>query len=81
MTKSKSLFSFLYNNEVRAFLFQAVALVAIVYFFYSAIDNMFVNIESRGIKTGFGFLEAESGFDQSNKKARLVIFMLTFIVR
>ena len=63
MTKSKSLFSFLYNNEVRAFLFQAVALVAIVYFFYSAIDNMFVNIESRGIKTGFGFLEAESGFD------------------
>ena len=63
MTKSKSLFSFLYDNEVRAFLFQAVALVAIVYFFYSAIDNMFVNIESRGIKTGFGFLEAESGFD------------------
>ena len=63
MTKSKSFFSFLYNNEVRAFLFQVMALLAIVYFFYSAVDNMFVNIESRGIQTGFGFLEAESGFD------------------
>lgn len=60
---NKSFFSFLYNNEVRAFLFQVIALVATLYVFYAAVDNMFVNIESRGIKTGFGFLEAEAGFD------------------
>jgi len=48
---------------VRAFLFQVLTLLAIVYFFYAAVDNLFTNIESRGIQTGFGFLEAESGFD------------------
>lgn len=63
MTKFKSLFSFLYNNEVRAFLFQVLTLLAIVYFLYAATDNLFTNIENRGIQTGFGFLEAESGFD------------------
>lgn len=55
--------SFLYNNEIRALLFQVIALVAIVAVFYNGIGNMFSNIESRGIQTGFAFLEAESGFD------------------
>ena len=63
MSKDKSLFSFLYNNEVRAFLFQVITLVATLYVFYAAIDNMFINIEARGIKTGFSFLHSESGFD------------------
>ncbi|WP_428095612.1 amino acid ABC transporter permease [Candidatus Thioglobus sp.] len=63
MSKFKSIFSFLYNNEVRAFLFQLVILLVVVYFSYAAIDNLFINIESRGIQTGFGFLEAEAGFD------------------
>lgn len=65
MAKFKSFFSFLYNNEIRSFLFQVLTLLAIVYFFYAAIDNMFINIESRGIQTGFGFLDAETGFDVS----------------
>jgi general L-amino acid transport system permease protein len=65
MIKFKAFFSFLYNNEIRSFLFQAVALLAIVYFFYTSIDNMFLNIEHRGIQTGFGFLQAQSGFDIS----------------
>ncbi len=85
-TKAKSIFSFLYNNEVRAFLFQVIALLAIAYFFYSAIDNMFINIESRGIKTGFGFLEAESGFDiaeylidYSSSSTNLTVFYVGLI--
>ncbi|SMM98839.1 Glutamate Aspartate transport system permease protein GltJ (TC 3.A.1.3.4) [uncultured Candidatus Thioglobus sp.] len=63
MVKIKSTLLFLYNNKVRAFLFQLTVLLAIIYLTYGAIGNLFENIESRGIQTGFGFLEAESGFD------------------
>lgn len=61
--KLDSFFAFLYNNKIRIFLLQFIALLAIIVFFYSIIDNMFANIASRGISTGFGFLSAESGFD------------------
>ncbi len=54
--------SLLYNNEVRAVLFQVLAVVVIAYFAYQAFDNMMLNIESRGIRSGFGFLNNESGF-------------------
>ncbi len=55
--------SFLRNNRIRAVLFQVIVLLAIIFFFYNATGNALSNIESRGIQTGFGFLEAESGFD------------------
>ena len=58
-TKLKSLLN---NNEVRAVLFQALAVIVIIYFAYQAFDNMMLNIESRGIRSGFGFLNNESGF-------------------
>ncbi|WP_138121100.1 amino acid ABC transporter permease, partial [Bathymodiolus heckerae thiotrophic gill symbiont] len=58
-TKLKSL---LYNNEVRAILFQVLAVVVIAYFAYQAFDNMMLNIEQRGIRSGFGFLNDEAGF-------------------
>ena len=58
-TKLKSLLN---NNEVRAILFQALAVIVIFYFAYQAFDNMMLNIESRGIRSGFGFLNNESGF-------------------
>jgi len=58
-TKLKSL---LYNNEVRAVVFQILAVVVIAYFAYQAFDNMMLNIEQRGIRSGFGFLNDEAGF-------------------
>ncbi len=58
-TKLKSLLN---NNEVRAILFQALAVVVIAYFAYQAFDNMMLNIEQRGIRSGFGFLSNEAGF-------------------
>ena len=58
-TKLKSL---LYNNEVRAILFQVLAVAVIAYFAYQAFDNLMLNIEQRGIRSGFGFLNAEAGF-------------------
>lgn len=62
-SQSKKLFDYLSNNEIRAFLFQTITIVAIFYFFYAAFDNMFDNIAARGINTGYGFLDDESGFN------------------
>jgi len=59
LTKLKSL---LYNNEIRAILFQVLAVAVIAYFAYQAFDNMMLNIEQRGIRSGFGFLSDEAGF-------------------
>ncbi|ALE53161.1 amino acid ABC transporter permease [Candidatus Thioglobus autotrophicus] len=54
--------SLLYDNEVRAIVFQILAVVVIAYFAYQAFDNMMLNIEQRGIRSGFGFLNDEAGF-------------------
>jgi general L-amino acid transport system permease protein len=52
-----------YNNpKTRAILYQVVALIAIFLFTYYVLHNMFVNIEKRGINTGFDFLGNEAGF-------------------
>ncbi len=52
-----------YNNpENRAIIYQIVALVAIFIFTYFILNNMFINIEKRGINTGFDFLNSEAGF-------------------
>jgi len=52
-----------YNNpENRAIIYQLIALVLIFFVTYFVINNMFVNIEKRGINTGFDFLGSEAGF-------------------
>lgn len=46
-----------YNNpENRAIIYQIIALLGIFLFSYFVINNMFINIEKRGINTGFDFL-------------------------
>ena len=52
-----------YNNpEYRAIIYQVLALAGIFIFTYFIINNMFINIEKRGINTGFDFLSSEAGF-------------------
>jgi general L-amino acid transport system permease protein len=52
-----------YNNpENRAIIYQIIALAAIFMFTYFVINNMFTNIEKRGITTGFDFLGNQAGF-------------------
>lgn len=52
-----------YNNpENRAIIYQIIALLGIFLFSYFVINNMFINIEKRGINTGFDFLWTEAGF-------------------
>ena len=53
----------IYNNEARAFFFQIVTFVLVVGLFYTAIGNLFQNIDERGINTGFTFLKNRAGFD------------------
>ncbi|MGR6861285.1 amino acid ABC transporter permease [Aliivibrio salmonicida] len=58
-SKNKNLF---YNPTFRAILFQVIAVAALVFFFYSIVNNALSNLESRGIATGLAFLDQEAGF-------------------
>jgi len=52
-----------YNNpKNRAIIYQILALAVIFLVIYNVLDNMFINIEKRGITTGFDFLKSEAGF-------------------
>lgn len=59
----KSSGSLLNNPKVRGFIYQALLLLGLVYFFYSIVSNALTNMEARGIKSGFDFLFSASGFD------------------
>lgn len=48
--------------RLRALVFQALFLLAVVAFFGYVLHNTLQNLEQRGISTGFGFLANESGF-------------------
>lgn len=52
----------LYNPTFRAVVFQVIAIAALVFFFYTIVNNALTNLESRGIATGFDFLSQEAGF-------------------
>ncbi|MEZ9233417.1 amino acid ABC transporter permease [Vibrio amylolyticus] len=54
--------SLLYNPTFRSVVFQIIAVLALVFFFYSIVDNALTNLDARGIATGFGFLDQEAGF-------------------
>ncbi|HTN33220.1 MAG TPA: amino acid ABC transporter permease [Marinobacter sp.] len=50
------------NPKVHALFFQALLLTGVFIFFGYIFNNTVVNLESRGISTGFGFLDQEAGF-------------------
>jgi general L-amino acid transport system permease protein len=47
---------------VRSIFFQVVAVALLVWFFWTIFDNTLTNMEKRGIKTGFDFLDDTAGF-------------------
>ncbi len=51
-----------YNPTFRSVLFQVLTVLALLYFFYTIIANTMANLDARGIATGFGFLDRQSGF-------------------
>lgn len=53
----------LWNDpKIRSIVFQVIALCAVLGFFYYIFQNTLFNMEKRGIKTGFSFLNNEAGF-------------------
>ncbi|KAA5604998.1 amino acid ABC transporter permease [Roseospira marina] len=50
------------NPRIRALVFQGLALVLVLWFFWTIFQNTLTNMESRGITTGFGFLDNTAGF-------------------
>ena len=54
--------SLIYNPTFRAVVFQIIAIAALVFFFYTIVNNALTNLEARGIATGFDFLDQEAGF-------------------
>ncbi|QXO18808.1 MULTISPECIES: amino acid ABC transporter permease [Vibrio] len=54
--------SLLYNPTFRSVVFQIIAVSVLVLFFYTIVSNTLNNLESRGIATGFGFLDQPAGF-------------------
>ena len=57
--------SFFYNKTVRAIFFQFVIVTLLVIGLWFMFTNLFINIEARGIKTGFDFLNERAGFEIS----------------
>jgi len=55
--------SFLRNEKVRGILYQLITIIGFVIFISYIAQNTAHNIEARGIKSGFDFLNSTSGFD------------------
>lgn len=53
---------FLNNPQNRAIIYQIMALLAVAFLAYYFMNNMFANVEKRGITTGFSFLDNVAGF-------------------
>ncbi|RKF20036.1 amino acid ABC transporter permease [Alginatibacterium sediminis] len=51
-----------FDPNVRSLVFQLIAVLAVVGFFYYIINNALFNLEQRGITTGFAFLDNSAGF-------------------
>jgi general L-amino acid transport system permease protein len=50
------------DPRVRALVYQAVAITAVFWVGYTLFQNTLSNMETRGISTGFGFLDEAAGF-------------------
>ena len=53
---------FLRDRKIRGYLFQLITVIGVVAFLWYIATNTVHNIEQRGIKTGFGFLNSTAGF-------------------
>ncbi len=62
MSKPSGSISLIYNPAFRSAIFQIIAVAALVFFFYTIVNNALNNLNARGIATGFGFLNQEAGF-------------------
>ncbi|NJN53233.1 MAG: amino acid ABC transporter permease, partial [Gammaproteobacteria bacterium] len=50
------------DPRLRAWLWQILALAAVAWFLVAIVANTLTNLESRGITSGFSFLDSTAGF-------------------
>lgn len=62
METTKKTTSFWGNPKNRAFIYQAVTILIVLYGLYWIIDNTRTNMLQRGLASGFGFLDNTAGF-------------------
>jgi len=60
---SSGSYAFYNNPTYRGWIYQALLVLGLGYFFISIISNTLANMEASGIKTGFGFLGSTAGYD------------------
>jgi general L-amino acid transport system permease protein len=64
---SSSATSFLNDARVRGYAYQALLIVFLAGLVFAAAYNAYVNMQARGIPTGFGFWNQTAGFDINDK--------------
>lgn len=65
--KPREKFDFFHDERVRAIFYQILTALVIGWFFWYLISNTAHNLESRGMNSGFGFLNVAAGFDPGFK--------------
>ncbi|MBV6632477.1 MAG: amino acid ABC transporter permease [Alphaproteobacteria bacterium] len=55
--------SFIYDEGFRNIAFQVIMIAAVIFAGFYLVNNTLYNLETRNIKTGFEFVDQESGFD------------------
>ncbi|SHO56432.1 amino acid ABC transporter permease [Vibrio quintilis] len=61
-SQSKGLAHLFYSPTFRSVVFQIIAILALTFFIYTIVNNALTNLSSRGITTGFDFLDQPAGF-------------------
>ena len=59
--------SALYDPRLRGYAYQAVLVAALIALVWSFSHNAYVNMQARGVPTGFGFWDQTAGFDINQK--------------
>lgn len=62
MAERASATSLLNNPQFRAILYQLIMAALLIYLGWSIVENTIANMEERGIRAGFGFLQETAGF-------------------
>jgi general L-amino acid transport system permease protein len=60
---SQPIASALYDPRVRGYAYQALLVAVLVALVWSVSHNVYVNMQARGVPTGFGFWDQTAGFD------------------
>ena len=77
-TKPKEKFDFFHDERVRSVFYQLLTAGVVGWFVWYLVSNTAQNLEARGMKSGFGFLGVEAGFDTDFKLIEYTVGIGTY---